>query len=273
MTLTTQSGLTIVAQDGDRLTPFPRPEVDFFDRGHQNEPVALGNGWIDAHDVDADGYEQLGVYDGAAVMRDPHSRTGLVDYAEDQTVGPAEMQANNEAYAGIGMAYKDFETTRGYSEVLWSGWIDTAAGEHVEAAPMVHIDLSNDKGGIGVWPVEILLGETYIPVYLLGYVGNPVEHFFVIDTAVYTHVHKTPKRIGVHTTGTHVTAWVDGPPGEGTQIEWAIAGLDPIAVHADLLGSTLHGFEIDNHLLFAFNPDFEAGKRIPTVLEYRFMYM
>jgi hypothetical protein len=83
---------------------------------------------------------------------------------------------------------------------------------------------------------------------VLGYIGNPPETFEAVEGAFIPHVEGQERIIELHSNGTEVTTWVDGK-----QVNFTIGvdpiGLNPFMVPAPLLGSTLHGFCVDTHLV------------------------
>src|SRR5574338_445346 len=114
--IVTSTGVPLFSSASTPIGRTPSVFVDSFQR--PNGP--LGNNWIDGHDWDNTAYEPLGIYNGAAVVRDATARVGAT-YAADQTTNNPPL--NGEQYAGIGCAWRDIGTASVYCEVEWSGLV------------------------------------------------------------------------------------------------------------------------------------------------------
>lgn len=220
---------------------------------------AIAAPWTDGHADAPDGWEPLGVRDGAAVIWQDRTRTGT--YQADQWNHPPSP--GGTLYSAIGCAYIDTGSTMPDITVNWSGnlalpAVHGTANSHVEATPLLYVDPTNPLGGFGVWPSN-LLGT---PAWLAGYIGQPAENFTVIAYGGITHDEGTPGDVRlVAVAPGRVLLYLDGvqqpltslaaPSGNLSPVIGGARGAyDPITVDPSLTSSTKHGFALDGHIVY-----------------------
>ncbi len=212
----------------------------------------IGGPWTDAASTHPTRFEPIGVRDGLPCIWEDFQRGGT--YQTDHTVHPPSPPGS--LYGGIGCAYvetpiPDF-TLRTANNLPPTTATDPSS--HVEATPLVYIDLDNPLGGFGVWP-SVLLG---VPVFLIGYMGSPPELFgqpsqpLVALGAMPGYVWGTPFDLRlVAVSRGRVLVFVDGVQLACPRTAGPYRGpLDPLIVDPSLASSNLHGFELDAHLAY-----------------------
>lgn len=206
--------------------------------------------WIDGHTIKPDRFEPLGARAGAAVIWTDRTRPGTyqLDQSKSPPVPPGAL------YSAVGCAYQDTGSVLPDVTIDWTGnWhipVPLALNSHVEATPLVYIDLDNPLGGAGFWPGHFG-GDT--AAWLFGYIGSPPELFRVDGLGTPTSsvegqacqirvVAVSPGRIILIKDGVQQPIVTTRGP--------ARAPLDPIPVDPSLTSSTLHGFALDGHLVY-----------------------
>ncbi len=203
----------------------------------------LGDGWEDAHHHCPAHFEPLGIFDNGVVITNPTARPGVYD---SRPPAPHPLP-DNQIHPGIGCAWTETGATRVAVKVIWSGNFGVKQPvpvSHVEATPLLFVNPESSRFGFGAWFSQ-LYGRT---VMFAGYIGSPPEDFDIVAIAHKPgpHVPGTPREVElrVEKPGA-VTVWVDGE-----QINFdSGAGLSPIEVDPSMIGSTLHGFAVDAHLV------------------------
>lgn len=228
--------------DGSPLEP-SGVFADHFTRGGVDQVVGLGNGWVDLASVFPSDYDPAGILNGNIVTR-ALTRAGFagLPYSPDPDgVGDDFLNHPGRVAPGIGGAWRQTAWSDVDVEVLWSG--NLGIETHTEATPLVCVTPSSPMLGFGVWP------STYgpQPLFLIGVIGRPPEDFATVGgVALFSHADGTPRRVRLVTAGGGATCtlWLDG-----VQVSTELHGLDPIPIPAELHGSTLHGFAVDQHLV------------------------
>lgn len=195
--------------------------------------------WTDAS-VASTAFDSLSILSGRVVVPDPD--TGAI---------------NGTNPAAHGVAWRDWSHLGSWtgSRVAVGGWW---TGERpMEATPLIHVVTSgSDEYGIGVWPGADLypLVSGYQSVLLFGYVGNNNTNFEVTATRLFSAL---PENIDLEDGRRHHfelrswdgywSFWIDGviitPQVNNVDVDpW-------MAIPSSLLGSTKHGFALDNNQL------------------------
>lgn len=207
--------------------------------------------WIRGHVWDPTVFEPLGVdSDGWVICADPEARgDNGITYESNQF--NEHPYSSGNAHVGIGCAWRDFGTTEVSVKLEWSGNFDLTSGNHVEAAPLLHVVPGTSEHAVGVWLSSVPLGPdenippnyaSEIPALFFGTIGNPPEAFDLIYLDSFpgdgSHVDGTPRIIEVISDGTTITVFMD-------DVE-CFTG-DTLTVPVALQGSTLHGAAVDTH--------------------------
>lgn len=249
--------------------PVRGPTIDLCDT-FARAAGSLGAGWVTGHDLAPTLYEPVGIDGtGAAVITDPYARTGVDGYEPERAIeANPHPPADGKLYPGIGYAVRDLPGWLPDVEVVWAGNRSTVAGHHVEAGPLLYADPSNPLGGFGCWMASLYATSSNdgLNALLVGYIGSPPELFGqddapVIGAAAYAHTDGTPMRVRIRSIEPGVVSvYLDG------RIV-TINGEDTVTIDASLLGSTLHGFCLDAHMV---RPR-SSIPTIPGVLGCRFL--
>jgi hypothetical protein len=213
----------------------------FIDEFERKNAESLGPDWIDCKRLAPESFEPLGIYHGAVVVADPHTRTGVYDSTPPSGSPPTD----NRLYPGIGCAFVDTGSTTVSIKMIWSGNYGIEQDPpvfHVEATPLLYITPSNPRFGFGTW-ISQLYG---VPAIFAGYIGNPPEKFEVIAYALLDeHQHGTSLEVELRAEDAgKVTLWADG-----VQLSFEPGGLNPLDVDVSMIESTLHGIAVDAHFV------------------------
>lgn len=234
---------------------------DGFERGASNVVDELGGDWHDLSDTQPADYDPLGVLDGAVVVRglarvdnggpewcpNPSNTSGAIDYDDHP----------GTAIPGIGAAWRETGTTSARVSVLWDGNWGPVAGVHTEATPGMHFTPGTTSMAIGAWIGFLPNGSTGVPIVACGTLGNPPELFAAPNAAVITHTHGTRRWVTLDSNGLTYTVWLSTNDDIRTsaQVSFNAIGTTPIAVPAELQGSSRHGICVDQHMV-----DYTSGE-------------
>ncbi len=216
---------------------------------------ALASPWTDAAAVKPTSFEPIGARDGWACIWADQQRGGT--YQVDQWVHPPSPPGT--LYRSIGCAYVDTGSPIVDVEWRWHGHAEIpttheTANAHVEATALLYVDLDNPLGGFGCWPSWF--GGS--PVWLVGYMGSPPELFgsasqsLIGIGAISDHVEgeECVFRLTATNTGRVLLYRNDVQQAIIRTAGPHFGAYDPIPVDPSLLGSTLHGFELDAHIAY-----------------------
>jgi hypothetical protein len=244
--------VNILTDTGERLAGLTVSGYfhDDFERGPADTVVALGNGWTDFAYAFPEDYDPCGILNGKVVVADvTRSAISGLPWAPDPGLPPHSyadyLEHPGTIIPGIGGAWRDMGTPHVRCSVVWSG--DWDYPYHAEGTPIVCINPDSGAFGWGAWP-SAYTGEDFefdVPAFLIGSIGKPPEDFAVVDAKDFAHTSGTPRTIELRTNtlGTTCTLWLDGVQQSTVQ-----NGLNPIPIDPELHGSTLHGFEHDQHV-------------------------
>ena len=226
--------------------------VPYFHDAFDRADGPLGDGWINGHDVMPTVFEPLGIYGGAVVVSDPRARAADSAYAADQHSGTGD----GKLLESIGCAWRETGSTMVSVKIKWSGnWeydenavYPAQSGHHAEATPLMYVTPGHPKHGFGAWPSSFAANGDKVPLWIVGYIGNPPEDFndYVVDTALFTHTDGTPRDIEIRAVAPgQVILLMDG-----VQVSLGTHGLNPVTIDPELAGSTLHGVAVDSHFVW-----------------------
>lgn len=212
-------------------------ELDWYDTFDRPDGP-LGPAWVDGHEVFPGSFEPLGVYGGAVVVADPMTRPGVYDGLPSSGNPPT----GGRLYPGIGCAWRDTGSTAPRVLVRWAGDVGISERTHIEATPLLHVSPGTARFGFGCWLSEFSEGNGFI---LAGYIGDPPESFasWMVATHAMSHTDGQPRDFELRSSGTTVQAFLDGE----LLTAWSNGYGDTLPLHADVQGSTLHGFAVDAH--------------------------
>lgn len=195
--------------------------------------------WTDASEGSS-AFDSLAILSGRVVVPDP----------DLGAIGGTNPAAH-------GAAWKDWSTLGAWTgeRVSVSCWW---TGERpMEATPLLHVvETGSTKYGLGVWPIADLFPGTpgYQSALSFGYIGDNNTHFEITYATAFTSL---PAGLDLEDGRRHHfdlrswdgewSLWVDG-----ALVTPQLLGVDQdpwMAIPAELLGSTKHGFALDNNQL------------------------
>lgn len=249
--LVTSSGspLLIAGQKIQTLGTFS----DDFQRGSNIGHMPLGMGWTDLGELFPAAYDITRIYNGSAQSGDPYWKG-----KNGAPMAPDDDWGNYSNYSGlfvggisgavrnVGDGIYNYDVT-----VRMGGILEGLGGIESEATPLVGVNTASDKLGYGAWLVDIAAeGSPNAFVWLIGYMGNPPESFFVTHVGPVTHTSGQERDLTLKYRGTGFTVWLDG-----VQITNLVTypgsvpiGSAEIPVHADHQNRSWAGFEYDQHI-------------------------
>jgi len=162
-------------------------------------------------------------------------------------VGGAADYQDHPGYAvpGIGGASIETHSESVVVSLTYGGYYDHSGGLHTEATPLLHITPGTAEFGVGCWFFTVGPYDWAV----LGTVGAPPEGFSWFDLAQVPMTDGAHPVFTIDSDGETLTVAVDG-----VQVSFLGAGLNRVPVPEPLLGSTRHGFSIDQHIV-----DYTAG--------------
>lgn len=263
--------MPLTLPDGTTRLKLANPAMFLRTKGYFKDTLARGNSadvcvpmgldWVDLSSHSPGAFEPVGIINGKVATRAlGASKYSGVPYApnpanvrgaEDYSLTPGTL------VTGIGGAWRETGQVAQRVTLRWTGLtdpLDPAYGSHSEAAPGVHFVPGTRETNIGCW-------ATCLPnsgVVLIGFVSDPPHHFGVYAYGTFPHVVGQEHEVYIETTGTHITAGIDGAQlplsgiGVGAFGTGVNHGLSPISVATYApwaIGSTKHGFTIDQHIV------------------------
>lgn len=208
--------------------------------------------WTDASEGST-AFDRLSILSGRIVVPDPDD-------------GP--IDGTNPAAHGA--AWKDWSSLGAWTgeRVSVSFWW---TGERpMEATPLLHVvEDGSDEYGIGVWPIgDILPAPGDQPAFGFGHIGDTNVHFQINYATAFTSLPAglnlldgRRHHIDLRSWDGEWSLWVDG-----ALVIPQLNGVDQdpwMAIPSSLLGSTKHGFAVDNNQLDGVGG--AGGTRTPNV--------
>lgn len=248
MILTTDTGLPLVG-NGAPLNTRPFGEiVDTLARPYTTGP--MGGLWRGFHQDHPDMFDQVGIVPGGVAtigLTRPGSGGGVYTPNPDNTMGAYDYTDHPGTSApGIGGAYLETHCESVAVSLTYGGHYAYGTGLHTEATAALHVTPGTDLYALGCWFADLAPG---VGVGIIGGVCRPPEAITALDFTLFDIVEGEHPVITCDSDGHGMIVLVDG-----VQVPFDGVGLNRFPIPDELAGSTLHGFEIDQHIV-----DYTAG--------------
>lgn len=201
--------------------------------------------WRGFHEDDPDMFDEVGIVsDGIATiaLNRPANGGGLYVPNPANTLGAYEY-GDYPGYSapGIGGAYIETNSTSVVVDVTYGGHYEYAGGLHAEATAALHVTPGTDLYALGVWFARI--GP--VGVSIIGGVCRPPEDIYPLAVSFFALTEGVHHVLRCDSDGTGMMVFVDG-----VQLSFdGGIGYNRYPIPPELLGSTKHGFEIDQHIV------------------------
>jgi hypothetical protein len=227
--------------------------VDDFQRLISFQSAPLGLGWQDLGELFPQSYDITRIHNGGATSGDPFWRGENGADQLDPSLWHDYANYPGMAAGGISGAIRNVGDGIFNYDVTcrMGGVVEGVGGIEAEATPLVGVNTASVLLGFGAWLVNLgTHPSSNAFVWLVGYMGNPPEDFFVTHVGPVTHTNGQERDLTIKYRGTTATIWLDGSQitnlttyPAGTPI-----GSTPITMHVDHQNQSWAGFEYDQHI-------------------------